>query len=67
MGLDNYGPNMSMETIFMNTEKSKNNEPQKLVVTNIKFKKFKQTFCSSKLVYLLHLEKYVTTAQKQKQ
>ena len=31
MRLDNYCPNISMETIFMNLENSKTNEPQKFV------------------------------------
>ena len=32
MRLDNYCPNISMETIFMNLENSKTNEPQKFVL-----------------------------------
>ena len=32
MTLDNYCPNISMETIFMNLENSKTNEPQKFVL-----------------------------------
>ena len=40
--LKNYCPNISMETISMNTENSKTNEPHKFVlVTNIRLKKFK--------------------------
>ena len=31
MKLDNYCPNISMETIFMNTENSKMSEPHKFV------------------------------------
>ena len=30
--LSNYCPNISMETIFMSTEKSKTNEPRKVVL-----------------------------------
>ena len=32
MRLDNYCPDISMETIFMNLENSKTNEPQKFVL-----------------------------------
>ena len=49
-----------METKFINTENSKTNGPRKFVfnlLKKIRFKKFKQTCFSSKLVYLLHLEK----------
>ena len=41
--LDNYCQNISMETIFMNTENSKTNEPDKFflpLVKEIRFKRF---------------------------
>ena len=39
-------------------------ETWSLLVTKIRFKKFEQTCCSSKLTYLLHVEKYMKTVLK---
>ena len=57
-----------MEAIFMNTENRQTSEPHKFsqvkrpkLVTNIRHKKFKQTCCSSKFIYLLHMEKHKKT------
>ena len=55
MRLKHYCPNISIETITMNTENSKTNEPHKFVLDLI----------SSKLIYLLEVENYKTTVQKQ--
>ena len=49
-----------METIFMNTENSKTNEPHKFVL-NLSQRldlRSSNTCCSSKCIYLLHVEKY---------
>ena len=45
-----------MEIIFLDTRNSKMNEPHKFVL-KMRLKKFKQTCCSSKRIYLLHLGK----------
>ena len=49
-----------METIFINTENSKTNEPNKFVVKLSQMLDLK-TGCSSKFVYLLHVEQYKKT------
>ena len=57
-----------MEKIFMNTENRKTNETHKFVFNlslRLDLKNFKQTCCSSKLIYLLHMEKHKETVQKQ--
>ena len=54
-----------MQTIFMNTKKSKANKPHKLILNLSQRLKFRQTCCSSKLVYLLHVEKYKKTVSEQ--
>ena len=56
-----------METIFMNTENHKMNEPDKFVLNLLQSldMKFQYTFCSLKLIYLLHVEKYKKTVQEQ--
>ena len=46
----------------MNTENI-TNEPHKFVLDLLQ--RLEWTCCSSKLLYLLHVEKYKTTAQKQ--
>ena len=54
-----------METIFMNTENSRTNEPHKFVPSlpqRLDLRKLRQICYSSKLVYLLHVEKYQRTA-----
>ena len=48
MRLKHYCPNTSIETITMNTENSKTNEPHKFVLDLI----------SSKFIYLLDVENY---------
>ena len=52
MKLDNYCPNISMETIFMNTENSKMSEPHKFVPI---FSKTLDLTSSSKRVALQNL------------
>ena len=47
-----------MQTIFMNTKRSKTNKPHKLILNLPQRLKFRQTCCSSKLVHLFHVEKY---------
>ena len=57
-----------METIFMNTDNSKNNESCKFVLNlsqMLHLKSLNKHVALQKLVYLLHLEKYKTTVQKQ--
>ena len=49
-----------METAFMNTENSKTNKPHKF-----QRNKFRQICWSSKLIYLLHIEKKKAAVQKQ--
>ena len=57
---------MSMETIFMNTVNSKKNEPHIFVsnLTQIRLYLIRQTCSSSKMIYLLHVEKYKKTVKK---
>ena len=55
-----------METIFMNTENRKRNDPRKFFlnfVTDIRFKKINMSL--SKYICLLHAEKYKKTVQRQ--
>ena len=58
-----------METIFINTEDSKTNEQHEFVLNLSQrldlIKKLEKMSCSSKFVYLLQMEKYKTTVQKQ--
>ena len=53
-----------METIFANPENSKMNDPHEFfssLATNIRYKKWEKTCCSSKRTYLLHNTKYKKT------
>ena len=54
-----------MQTIFMNTKRSKTNKSHKLILNLPQRLKFRQTCCSSKLVHLLHVEKYKKTVSEQ--
>ena len=56
-----------MGTILINTENSKTNEPHKFALNLSQRLDLRSSnkYYSSKLVYLLHLDKYKTTAQKQ--
>ena len=50
-----------METMFINMKNSKKESATQIYfqfVTKIRLKKFRQTCCSSKLIYLLHEEEY---------
>ena len=50
-----------METMFINMKNSKKESATQICfqfVTKIRVKKFRQTCCSSKLIYLLHEEEY---------
>ena len=49
-----------METIFMNTENRKMNEPHKLVL-NLSQSSNKHVIHVAKCIYLLHMEKYKKT------
>ena len=52
-----------METIFMNTENSKTNEPHKFVLNlsqRLDLRSSNKHVAFQKFVYLLHLEKYKT-------
>ena len=66
MRLGNYCPNTTREMIFVNIENGKTNEAHKFV---LKLSQRLNLRSSNKhvaqLAYLLHLEKYVTTVQKQ--
>ena len=58
-----------METIFINTENSENNEQHKFVLNLpliLDFKSSNEKRCSSKLINLLYLEKSQTRRQEQK-
>ena len=64
--LNNHYLNISMETIFVNTENNKTNVPRKSVLNlsqqlDFQTRKFKQTCYSSKFIYLLHVKKYQKT------
>ena len=53
-----------METIFMNTENSKRSESHKSVLSlsqRLDLRHLNKNCRSSKLIYLLHVEKYKTT------
>ena len=55
---------MSMETIFMNMENSKINDPHKLLLSlpqRLELSSSNKKCCSSELIYLLHLGKYKKT------
>ena len=54
-----------MQTIFMNTKRSKTNKPHKLILNLPQRLNFRQTCCSSKLVHLFHVEKYKKTVSEQ--
>ena len=54
-----------MQTIFMNTKRSKTNKPHKLILNLPQRLKFRQTCYSSKLVHLFHVEKYKKTVSEQ--
>ena len=50
-----------METIFMNTENSKTNEPHRFeldLTDKLNLKKSEEKHCFSQFKYLLHLEKH---------
>ena len=68
MKLVNSCPNLSTETIFLNTENSKTTEPHKFILKlsqRIYLKSSNKHVALHKLAYLAHLKKYKTTVQKQ--
>ena len=56
-------PNKSTEMILMNTRNSKTSKPQKCVL-NLSHRLDLINFCSSRLVYLLQLQKYIRQQYK---
>ena len=64
--MNNYCLNVSMGTIFMNTENSKTNEPHKSIFSLPQRLDSKSSICfSSKFTHSLHLKKYQTAIQKE--
>ena len=58
---DNYYPNISMGTIFMNKESSQRNDSHKCLLNllqRLEFTSWNTHVALKELVYLLHLEKH---------
>ena len=68
MRLNIYCPNISMETIFMNTENSKTNEPQKFVLNlsqRLNLRSSNKHVALQNLSVYYNVEKYKNTVSEQ--